>query len=1267
MKLSPKAITGVLSQQNKGASDWGWQGLVAYGCNKNIVVVDPVTVQVLQVLDKHKSSVVKVRWSRENYAHDQGSPYSLRLASGDSSGNIVIWDVAQGEPKSEFGDGTKPIQDLEWLQWQDASHDLIVALHPPYSVILWNADTGTKLWKKSYTETLTSFALDPFCFRHMAFLGQDCIVFIDDFSITKTPSSNGKKFYISSPTAGNAKGDTPVGSLERKSTSASRNLAKRMTKILVGEGTPREVEGSKTQELIALNECIQMTYLRSCRHHLMLVYPREILILDLEINQTVGIIAAERTGSPFLEVLPMLQRDVLYCLHENGSISCRVRRRTNMQTSLSPDAKEAFDDNNPGALEVAYDLRCQSDSIRMTRHCKVSGVAFCPVKETRLALILSDSRLVFWDLHTVDFNPDAKNSKSPLYTPGDDKILTNQELCNKVVPYPRLVLSDMIGQSYQLSSNHESAIKGHGVMLKFLMTGLLNGLHSPITVIRMCPPLTTKNWNIYEPLLAVGSQYGSIQIMNMSSGQIDKEYSVHTSIVRGIEWASLKSFMSFSYPKPGASGLVKNEIFLVDIISGKATALRTHRDQEPPLEMLRISYLKQYFILVFKEKPLELWDMKTLTILREMTKKIAIPTALEWSPSHSLKTLKKKIQQQQQQQLEHLGSGSETGADNSDNVSVSSTDNPVSDAKLSGKLSVKEHFVYTDADGILYHFLVEGNSFTDASKIPPESGMSSITWLAWKGDFLLFGDADGQLCLWDLKAKQARTNSTHRGWIKKVRFAPGRGNFKFLVLYNDGVDVWDINDGKPELHSSLKSPKDIPKVLDAEWVGSDRPILATVDGTLQMMDLALKKSSCAVEDMELPEDVFSPHLMSSKGMFLMKYLLQHQKWAETYQLKLTGLREEDKSIETGVNKNLSLIDRDLQEYLCNPRFGTAERSLITARLYGDESDVKFWTIALHYMKNGRTETISKSSSSVFVKQDTGDLYIPTNPVHQESHDLVDLSNLGDEGQRSSLCQQHRGQSLERCFDFLCDNESYKAYQLDRVSLHDSKRVTYQHTRKVAESYIMLGQTDRAVQLLLETEPESDSYYVDCLRSCLVASIRSSGASQSTIKLVATNLIASGKLLEGVQLLCLIDKGLDACRYLQTYSAWELAVWLAKSTLEYTECCEVMKRWVEHLSSTHVNQKSTAVLVLLSLGYFYKVIEMLYGMRQFNRAACFIESAMEFGLLKKTEENGMLLEAVFLEYARQLSSLGHRQSAIYYCSLAGDKGEQLLKEIEILFA
>lgn len=35
---------------------------------------------------------------------------------------------------------------------------------------------------------------------------------------------------------------------------------------------------------------------------MLLLYPREILILDLEVNQTVGVIAIERTGVPFIQV-----------------------------------------------------------------------------------------------------------------------------------------------------------------------------------------------------------------------------------------------------------------------------------------------------------------------------------------------------------------------------------------------------------------------------------------------------------------------------------------------------------------------------------------------------------------------------------------------------------------------------------------------------------------------------------------------------------------------------------------------------------------------------------------------------------------------------------------------------------------------------------------------------------------------------------------------------------------------------------------------------
>ena len=56
------------------------------------------------------------------------------------------------------------------------------------------------------------------------------------------------------------------------------------------------------EENVALNECLQLVFHQACRHHLILLYPREILILDLDINQTVGIIPMERTGSPFMQV-----------------------------------------------------------------------------------------------------------------------------------------------------------------------------------------------------------------------------------------------------------------------------------------------------------------------------------------------------------------------------------------------------------------------------------------------------------------------------------------------------------------------------------------------------------------------------------------------------------------------------------------------------------------------------------------------------------------------------------------------------------------------------------------------------------------------------------------------------------------------------------------------------------------------------------------------------------------------------------------------------
>ena len=73
--------------------------------------------------------------------------------------------------------------------------------------------------------------------------------------------------------------------------------------------------------------------------------------------------------------------------------------------------------------------------------------------------------------------------------------------------------------------------------------------------------------------------------------------------------------------------------------------------------------------------------------------------------------------------------------------------------------------------------------------------------------------------------------------------------------------------------------------------------------------------------------------------------------------------------------------------------------------------------------------------------------------------------------------------------------------------------------------------------------------------------------------------------EGVQLLCLIDKGQDACRYLQTYGEWYHSVWLAKSTLDEKEVSEAFSRWADHLSSVGINQKVVIILFCVALGMY----------------------------------------------------------------------------------
>ena len=111
----------------------------------------------------------------------------------------VAFSAFKGEVKCRLSDGSRPIPELLWLDGNFGENNghLLLALHLPSTLILWDTGSGQQVWKKSFAENFRGFDVDPFDDSRVLLRCNDCILFLSDFSTSKCPSGNGKKFYIS--------------------------------------------------------------------------------------------------------------------------------------------------------------------------------------------------------------------------------------------------------------------------------------------------------------------------------------------------------------------------------------------------------------------------------------------------------------------------------------------------------------------------------------------------------------------------------------------------------------------------------------------------------------------------------------------------------------------------------------------------------------------------------------------------------------------------------------------------------------------------------------------------------------------------------------------------------------------------------------------------------------------------------------------------------------------------------------------------------------
>lgn len=469
--------------------------------------------------------------------------------------------------------------------------------------------------------------------------------------------------------------------------------------------------------------------------------------------------------------------------------------------------------------------------------------------------------------------------------------------------------------------------------------------------------------------------------------------------------------------------------------------------------------------------------------------------------------------------------------------------------------------------------------------------------------------------IWDVKTKSSRNISTKRGFIKKIRFAPGRGNMKLLVLHVDTVSIWDVKEA--EVINELRSPKDlVSKPIDIEWAASDRPVVASSDGSIRILSLALSLSTSSgpLEATNLTIPCFG--LLPNKLKQNITMMLHHQPWNDDFSLEPDGgLSTSESKLFTDFIK---LLDPEYMKYLSNTKLSALERCRVASKVcHASQFEMDFWTLA---------SVVLDPSSQL---------------------------------------------SLDTRFDLTSDCASYLRYQLERLHLHESKIGDGELRRRVIDQMLCLGLKEEAVALLLESESQTNPHhYEDSLRACLVSSCQGavSNPNNTTIKLVATNMIAEGKLWEGVELLCLTDKVYDACKYLQSDQHWDSSLWLAKCRLGNSshgkeEFAKVLAKYCDHCVATH--QAKRAILVQLGQRDYVTVLDLLINAKMIALAAMFLQILEETKEFPDTSHGLVLSEEISLAYAQRLYDSGNNKASYHYCDKADEKGGMLRKELEAL--
>ncbi|KAL7599614.1 hypothetical protein Lser_V15G24598 [Lactuca serriola] len=137
---------------------------------------------------------------------------------------------------------------------------------------------------------------------------------------------------------------------------------------------------------------------------------------------------------------------------------------------------------------------------------------------------------------------------------------------------------------------------------------------------------------------------------------------------------------------------------------------------------------------------------------------------------------------------------------------------------------------------------------------------------------------------------------------------------------------------------------------------------------------------------------------------------------------------------------------------------------------------------------------------------------------------------------------------------------------ERITWHENMEGEQAIQNQVHE-LVTVGNLDAAVNLLLSTPPESFFFYPNALRAVALSPAVSISLRELAVKVVAANMVRTGRSLSGTHLLCVVGRYQEACSQvcqLQDAGCWTDATTLAATHLKGSDYSRVKQRWAGHV-------------------------------------------------------------------------------------------------------